>query len=102
MNNEELLNNVRKAYETRKKEINKDLHDYNYWELYMKYELCEWLMVLVEDYAEDNREFIEYLKTKSNPLEWMYEIMLNREDKLWENISYEMGYQMRQEKEHNR
>lgn len=43
MTNEELIKNVRRAYDKRKAEILKDMHDYNYWELYMRYELCEWL-----------------------------------------------------------
>lgn len=100
MTNEELLNKVKEEYETRKAEINKDLHDYNYWELYMKYELCEWLETIVNEFADDNEELIDHLKKQNNPLEWLYDVMLDREDDLWDEIGMAMDYQMRWEKEH--
>lgn len=100
MTNEELLNKVKEEYETRKAEINKDLHDYNYWELYMKYELCEWLGTIVNEFADDNEELIDHLKKQNNPLEWLYDVMLDREDNLWDEIGMAMDYQMRWEKEH--
>lgn len=100
MTNKQLLNKVRKAYEERKAEINKDLHDYNYWELYMRYELCEWLETIVNEYADSYRELLEFLKSKNDPLEWLYSVMLDREDDLWDNIGMSMDYQMRWEKEH--
>lgn len=96
----ELLKNTRRAYDKRKAELYKDLHDYNYWELYMGYELCEWLETLINEYAEDNRTLLDYLKTKANPFEWLMEVMTDREDDMWDNIGMAMDYQMRWEKEH--
>lgn len=100
MTNEQLLNKVQQEYEARKAEINKDLHDYNYYELYMLYELCEWLETLVNEYADLNKDLIEHLKTKNNPLDWLYEAMQDREDEMWDNIGMTMDYQMRWEKDH--
>lgn len=100
MTNKQLLNKVRKAYEERKAQINKDLHDYNYYELYMRYELCEWLETIVNEYADSYAELIEYLKGKNDPLEWLYDVMLNREDSLWDELSDAMDYTMKWEKEH--
>ena len=100
MTNEELLNKVNEEYKNRKAELNKDLHDYNYYELYMRYELCEWLETLVNEYAGLNEELIEFLKTKNNPLDWLYEAMLDREDEMWDNIGMTMDYNMRWEKDH--
>lgn len=100
MTNKQLLNKVRKTYEERKAGINKDLHDYNYWELYMRYELCEWLETIVNEYADSYEELINYLKDKKDPLEWLYGVMLDREDDLWDNIGMSMDYQMKWEKEH--
>lgn len=100
MTNEELIKNVRRAYDRRKAEILKDMHDYNYWELYMRYELCEWLENIVNEYADSYEELIDYLKQKSDPLEWLYDVMLDREDNIWDEMSDAMDYQMKWEKEH--
>ena len=100
MTNKQLLNKARKAYEERKAEINKDLHDYNYWELYMRYALCEWLEELMCSHEEDYEELIEYLKSKNNPLDWLFQVMQKRESNLWDEISDVMDYQMKYEKEH--
>ena len=100
MTNEELMNNVRKTYEKRKEEINKDLHDYNYWELYIRYELCEWLDTIIREYPDDNEELIEYLKTRHDPLGWLFDVMLDKEDEMWDGISNTTYYQMKWEKEH--
>lgn len=100
MTNAELLNKVQQEYETRKAEINKNLHDYNYYELYMRYELCDWLETIIEEYAEENKDLIEFLKGKDNPLDWLYETMQDREDNTWSGISQLMDYQMRWEKDH--
>ena len=100
MTNEELLKNINNAYEKRKAEINKDLHDYNYWELYMRYELCEWLETIVNEYSEEYSELLDYLKKKTNPLEWLMGVMTNREDNLWDELSDAMDYQMKWEKQH--
>ena len=100
MTNEELIKNVRRAYDKRKAEILKDMHDYNYWELYMRYELCEWLETIVNEYADSYEELIDYLKQKSDPLEWLYAVMLDREDSIWDEMSDAMDYTMKWEKEH--
>lgn len=100
MTNEELIKNVRRAYDKRKAEILKDMHDYNYWELYMRYELCEWLETIVNEYADSYEDLINYLKSKNDPLEWLYGVMLDREDSLWDEMSDAMEYQMKWEKEH--
>lgn len=100
MTNEELLKKVRREYDKRKAEINKDLHDYNYWELYIRYELCEWLDTVVNECADAMGELLEYLKTKKNPLEWLFNIMLEREDTIWDDMSDLMFYSMRWEKDH--
>lgn len=100
MTNEELIKNVRRAYDKRKAEILKDMHDYNYWELYMRYELCEWLKTIVNEYADSYEELIGYLKQKNNPLEWLYAVMLDREDSIWDEMSDAMDYTMKWEKEH--
>lgn len=100
MTNEELIKNVRRAYDKRKAEILKDMHDYNYWELYMRYELCEWLETIVNEYADSYEELIDYLKQKNDPLEWLYDVMLDREDNIWDEMSDAMDYQMKWEKEH--
>ena len=100
MTNEELIKNVRRAYDKRKAELYKDLHDYNYWELYMRYELCEWLETIVNEYSDSYKELIDYLKAEKDPLEWLFDVMLNREDSLWDELSDAMDYQMKWEKEH--
>lgn len=100
MTNKGLLKNINNAYEKRKAEINKDLHDYNYWELYMRYELCEWLETIVNEYADSYEELINYLKQKNDPLEWLYGVMLDREESLWDEMSDAIDYQMKWEKQH--
>ena len=100
MTNEELLYKVQKEYAERKAELNKDLHDYNYYELYMRYELCEWLETQVNEYAEEQKDFLEHLKTKKHPLDWLYNTMTKIEDETWNNIGDAMYYEMRWEKEH--
>lgn len=100
MTNEELIKNVRRAYDKRKAEILKDMYDYKYWELYMRYELCEWLETIVGEYGDTYEELIDYLKSKNDPLEWLYGVMLDKEDSLWDEMSDAMDYQMKWEKEH--
>jgi hypothetical protein len=102
MTNEQLMNKVRKEYEDRKAELNKDLHDYNYWELYMLYELSEWLDTIVREYPEDNnnKELLDFLKEQADPLGWLFNVMLDLEDDMWDSITNATYYQMRWEKEH--
>ena len=100
MTNEELTKKVKRTYDKRKTELYKDIHDYNYYELYMRYELCEWLETIVNEYGDTYVELIEYLKGKNDPLEWLYDVMLNREDSLWDELSDAMDYTMKWEKEH--
>lgn len=100
MTNEELMHKVRKEYAERKAEINKDLHDYNYYELYMRYELCEWLNTIVDEYAEEHQELLDYLKEQANPLDWLYNVMLDVEEEMWDRVLNDTFYTMKWEKQH--
>ena len=100
MTNEELIKNVRRAYDKRKAEILKDIHDYNYYELYMRYELCEWLNTIVDEYAEEHQELLDYLKEQANPLDWLYNVMLDVEEEMWDRVLNDTFFTMKWEKQH--
>lgn len=100
MSNKELLNKVKQEFEERKAEINKNIHDWDYWELYMMYELCEWLETVVNEYKEYNKDLIEHIKTKDKPLSWMMRVLQNLEDDLWDSFGMNLDFEMRWEKNH--
>jgi hypothetical protein len=88
----DLMTKVWGEYTSRKVELNKDLHDFDYGELYLRYELCEWLDTIVREYADTYEELLDFLKQQNHPLDYMYNVMLEREDSMWDNIEDAMNY----------
>lgn len=100
MTDQELIDKVRKEYEDYKTIIFKDLHDWDYYGLYVRYELCEWLETSINEYGKVYKELIEFLKQQKEPLEYMAEAIYDREDNFWDDIGQTMCYTMQWEKEH--
>lgn len=107
MSDEELLIRLDNAYEKRKAYLKEmgdgEFKDYDFGELYIRYELKEYIRMLVEDYGRDDdyRDILEYLKGKAEPLEWLYNIYGERENSLWDNTHDDIEYNMSWERRHN-
>lgn len=99
MSNKELLKNINKEYDEHKNELMKDLKDYHFGELYAWYEIKEWLEYYVDTEWKDN-ELIEYLKTKEHPLNYVYDLYIDREDTLWADFADMINYDMNWRKQH--
>lgn len=101
MTNEELIKKVSQEYQDKKAELSKDIKDWDYYTLYVMYELKEWLETIVNDLPEERAELIEFLKTKKNPLGYMFSLIFDYEDSLWDIFLEVIEGDMREEKRCN-
>lgn len=93
---------MRAEYETYKKEVLKDPKDWQFGELYIKYELCEFINYILEDYQEEiDKERLEWLCAKKAPLQYFYDIYSDRDDGLYDDLADLLGYNIKWEKDHN-
>lgn len=93
---------MRAEFETYKKEVLKDPKDWQFGELYIKFELCEFINYMLEDYQEEiDKERLEWLCAKTAPLQYLYDIYSDRDDDLYDNFADLLDYNIKWEKDHN-
>ena len=88
MTNQELIDKLYNNFEEYKTSLEKDtIHNYHYYGLAFRYEICEFFMQAMEDNPDGWQAQLDHLKTKDNPLEYLYEMWIDTDDTLWEDFS---------------
>lgn len=83
LNKRLILNRMLDSYEETKKKTLENLHDYDFYGLAMRYEMCEWGEEALEHNSLSQKE-LDLLSQQKDPLEFLYDIWLNYDDDLWE------------------
>lgn len=98
MTDEELYNKMEQEFDNYKATKLKDLHDYDFYGIALRYELLEWVGSRLLE-ADDSPEQVEYLKGKDNPLEYLYGMWLGTDDELWNAFDYMLHDNIQREKD---